>query len=453
MTSIRRTRRWRGIVAVALSAAGIGLLFQRPSVLLLSLVGVAYAAYPQVPSPPEVALDLERTLDEDEPGHGDAVTVTVTLHNEGRGTLADLRVIDGVPPMLVVSEGSPRHAATLRPGGKTSFSYTVTAKHGTHGFEPATVVARDVAGATEVETTVATETTIDCVGEVPELPLRRQTHSFVGEIVTDEGGTGVEFHRTREYEPGDSLAQIHWARYAKTRELATIEFREERGAAVVLCVDAREPAYRRATPEDPHGVAYARAAGEQLLTALADTTDTVGIAALSEREHCWLAPGAGREHLDRARHLLSSHPALSTYPPDPAGGWGGGGGWGGWGGGDPADATDATDGGDGSDESRWDERLTALRRELGAETQVVLLSPLADEFAVEAALTLEASGHAVTVISPDVAAEGTVGERLARTERANRIHTLRESGVRVVDWPPANPLGSVLMRARDRWSG
>lgn len=421
MTSVRRTRRWRGIVAVALSAAALGVLFKRPFVLLVSVVGIAFAAYPQLPSPPNVSLELERSLDDDAPAHGDDVEVTVRVRNDGRGTLADLRIIDGVPPMLAVSAGTPRHAATLRPGDVTSFSYTVTAKHGTHSFEPATVIARDMAGATEVETTVAAETTIECVADVPEIPLRRQTRQFVGDIVTDEGGSGVEFHRTREYQPGDALARIDWRRYARTGELSTVEFRQERAAAVVLCLDAREPAYRAGGTNDPHGVAYSRAAAEQLLGALSDTTDTVGIASLTDREPCWLGTGAGQNHLDRARQMLSTHPALSTYPPDETG------------------------------PDQWNEQLTALRQRLSAEAQVVLLSPLADEFAVEAALTLEASGYAVTAVSPDITNDATVGERLARTERRNRIHSLRESGVRVVDWNPDDPLGSVLVRAQDRW--
>lgn len=422
MTSVRRTRRWRGIVAVALAAAALGLVFKRPFVLLLSVVGVAFAAYPQVPSPPQVTLGLERVLDDEDPDHGDEVEVTVRLHNEGTRTLTDLRVVDGVPPMLAVSDGTPRHATALPPGADTSFSYTVTAEHGSHSFEPATVIARDLAGATEVETTVPSETTIECVEDVPEIPLRRQTSAFVGQLVTDEGGSGVEFHRTREYHPGDALARIDWRRYAKTGELGTVEFREERGATVVLCVDSREPAYRTPREGDPHGVAYARAAAEQLLVALADTPYSVGIATLGDREQCWLDPGSGSAHVDRARRLLGTHPALSSYPPDRTG------------------------------PDHWDEQLTALRRRLAPDTQVYLLSPLSDEFAADAAITVEASGHAVTVLSPDVTNGETVGGRLARTERHNRIHSLRESGVRAVDWTPTDSLGSVLVRAQEGWS-
>lgn len=422
MTSVSRTRRWRGIVVVALAAVALGVLSKRPAVLLTAIVGIAYATYPQLTTPPDVNLELERTLDEDAPGPGDDVEVTVRMRNVGQRTLADIRLIDGVPSMLAVSSGTPRHATTLQPGDDAVFSYTVAATHGTHHFEPATVIARDVAGTHEVETTVAAETTVECLPEVPEVPLRRQTHQFVGAIPTDEGGTGVEFHRTREYHPGDSLSRIDWQQYARTGELSTVEYREERGAAVVLCVDAREPNYRAPTTDDPHGVALARAGAEQLLDALADTSDTVGLAALSDREACWFGTGAGREHIERARELLTTHPSLSTTPPGEA------------------------------DAGAWAGQLDTLRGRLSGDSQVVLLSPLADDFAVEVALTLEAEGHAVTVVSPDITNGTTIGERLARTERDNRVHSVRESGVRFVNWSPDEPLGSVLMTAEERWS-
>lgn len=416
MTSVRRTRRWRGIAAVALAAAAVGIVGGRPSVLLLSVVGVAFAAYPELGTAPRVALDLERSLDEESPAHGDEVTVTVRLRNVGETTLRDLRIIDGVPPMLEVTGGTPRHAASLRPGKATSFTYTVRAAQGLHRFEPATVLARDLPGTTEVETEVDAETTIECIAEVEDVPLRKQTHHFVGEITTDEGGSGVEFHQTRDYNPGDALGRIDWRRFAKTGDLSSVEYREERGAAVVLCLDARAPAYRTTGPDEPHGVAYALTATRQLLEELATSNHTVGLTSLADREACWLATGTGADHLNRARERFRRHPSFSLFPPGEA------------------------------DPDRWAEQLTTLRTRLKNETQVVLLSPLTDRYVVEAALTLEAAGHAVSVISPDVSTDATIGGELSRAKRTNHIYSLRSSGVRVVDWPPEEPLGAVLMR-------
>lgn len=421
MTTIRRTRRWRGVIAVALFAAAAGLLFKRPAVLLLSVVGVAYAAYPRLLGEPSVSLALDRDLETDGPADGEDVSVSVTVRNTGSSTLPDLRIVDGVPPMLSVSDGTPRHAATLRPGRSTTFSYDVTATQGTHRFEPATVVARDVSGGTEVETEVAAETTIECVTEVPEVPLRQQTREQVGRIVTDEGGSGVEFHRTREYQRGDDMSRIDWRRFARTGELTTTEFSQEKAASVVLCLDVRESAYRAPAEGEPHAVAHELAAAEQLLAALGETTDAVGLAAFGG-DHCWLAPGTGRDHLARAHRLLSTHSALSPYPPD-----------------EPTDR-------DGEVETR------DLRRRLDHDVQVVVLSPLLDDEAVSAALELQASSHETTVISPNVTGDATIGGRLAAVERTNRVAALRKADIRVVDWDPAEPLGTTLVHTQERWS-
>ncbi|WP_255194893.1 DUF58 domain-containing protein [Halorarius litoreus] len=421
MTTVRRTRRWRGVVAVALFAGAAGVLFKRPLPLLLAVVGVGYAAYPQVPSPPTVSLDIDRRLDPDDPADGEPVTVEVTVTNTGQSVLPDLRIVDGVPPMLSVSDGTPRHATALRPGRRATFSYEVTATQGTHRFEPATVVARDVSGATEVETEVAADTTIECTAEVPEVPLRQQTQQHVGRIVTNDGGSGVEFHRTREYQRGDDMSRIDWRRFARTGELTTTEFREERAASVVLCLDVRASAYRSPEEGEPHAVAHELAAAEQLLAELAETTDSVGLATLGGRESCWLPPGAGRDHLLRAQQLLATHPALSPYPPE-------------------------------SSDEAIDDQVLDLRRRLGTDTQVVLFSPLLDAGAVSAALALEAAGHATTIISPDVTDGDSPGAQLARVERRNRLDTVREAGVRVVDWSPDVALGTSLVHAQERWS-
>ncbi|MFC7026800.1 hypothetical protein ACFQH8_03305 [Halomicroarcula sp. GCM10025710] len=171
MTTVRATGRWRGIVAVALLAVAAGVLLDRPAVLLLGIVGAGFAAYPRLSGPPTVEVELERRLDDRHPKRGDPVTVTAHLTNVGERTLTDVRIVDGVPPMLTVASGSPRHAAVLRPGQSTTFTYALDADHGHHTFDPATVIARDITGAHEIETTVSAE------GE-PTAPRRsRRSHS------------------------------------------------------------------------------------------------------------------------------------------------------------------------------------------------------------------------------------------------------------------------------------
>ncbi|MFC7018527.1 MULTISPECIES: DUF58 domain-containing protein [Haloarcula] len=414
MTTVRTTGRWRGIVAVALLAVAVGILLDRPAVLLLGIVGAGFAAYPRLSGPPTVELELERRLDNRHPRRGEHVTVTAHLTNVGERTLADVRLVDGVPPMLTVASGNPRHAAVLRPGQTTTFTYALDADHGHHTFDPATVIVRDVTGAHEVELTVSAEGELHCTETVPEVPLRRQTDNFAGQLTTDGGGNGTEFHTVREYNRGDSLRRIDSKRWAKTGELTTIEFREERRSSVLLLVDAREPAYRSASDTDPNAVAHSIAATEQLLGALEGAQNQVGLAAFG-REFCWERPGSGTEHVTRVRRLLTSHPTLSSTPSKP------------------------------DEDGDLEDQRRQLYARLDASTQVVVLSPLTDEWILQTIRRLEAGGNATTVISPDVTAGETLGQRLARVERANRLHALRQTDVPVVDWDPQAALGTVLL--------
>jgi uncharacterized protein (DUF58 family) len=463
MATYRTTNRWRGVVAVALFAGAIGVFGKRPDVLLCAVVGVVFAVYPRVTGPPTVDLELERAVSDSAPGHDEAAEVAVTVRNVGDSTLPDLRIVDGVPPMLPVTGGSARHAAILRPGESTTFSYELTARHGTHTFEDATVVARDVSGMHEVETEVSAETEIECHAAVPEVPLRAQSEYRSGRLVTGESGSGIEFHQTREYQSGDPLSRIDWNRYARTGDLTTVEFHEERAASVVCCIDARPPAYR-GRGDEPHAVSYSVAAAEEILSALLDARDRVGVAAFG-RDLLWLAPGRGPDHAARSRQVLATHPTLSMQPPEAArtaspqlmadGGA-------------TSSAaqtttwvrtttgiqpgTDARTGTGAQTEAQTEtEAQTAeLQKRLGADTQLILLTPLLDDAIVEAALSLEAGGNAVTVVSPDVTTDETLGGRLARIQRDNRVTSLQGSGVPVVDWDTDDSLGTVLLHAVGR---
>jgi len=419
------TGRWKGVSVVALVTSGVGVVLSEPGLVLAAAVGVGYLAYVRVAAArgrrPVPALSVERSY-ETTPDPGDRVAVETTVTNEGEGWLADLRLVDGVPGPLPVVEGSPRTATTLAPGASTTVEYTVRAKRGEHAFEPALAVLRDAAGETERTVEVAGGDTLvatPSTDPVPEVPLRPQTTRYAGRVETDEGGEGVEFYATREYRRGDPVSRVDWNRHARTGELSTVQFRQERSATVVLVVDLRPAAYRRGTESGLHAADRGVEAASRVFTSLLETGDRVGIGALAPEE-VWLAPGSGNDHWARARELFATHPALSST---------------------------ATEG-------RVSVRIAVrrLRRRLPADAQVVFCSPLADDGAVRAVRRLEAHGHAVTVVSPDPTAEDTAGQRLAGAERAARVTGLRGQGVRVVDWAPGERLSTALDRASRRWS-
>ena len=181
------TNRWRGVVAISFAAGMAAVAADRPELLLVAVLGVVFATYPRVTGTPEPNVSVERRLSDATPRPGDEVTVTLTVTNDG-GFLPDVRVVDGVPAMLSVTGGTPRKGVVLWPGRSVSFSYRVEAKHGKHPFEPATVVARDVSGAREVEPTVAADTEIDCTATAASGPLRDQTLEQIGQQYLPCGG-------------------------------------------------------------------------------------------------------------------------------------------------------------------------------------------------------------------------------------------------------------------------
>jgi len=403
------THRWRGVLAVTLVAGALGLAADRAALLVVASVGVVYAAFPRLTPAPPAAVDVDRWVSDPTPAAGDEVSVTVAVTNSGSRFLPDVRVVDGVPAALTVVADSPRHGTALRAGETVTFSYTVTATTGRHRFEPTRIVLRDLSGATERTFTVDTETELDCSTDAETAPLRSQTIDAVGRIPASVGGTGIEFHSTRDYQRSDAMRRVDWKRYAKTGDLTTVEFREERAATVVVLVDARRDAYR-AADGDPHAVAYSIAAAEHLFVAALTGRNRVGLAGLG-REPCWFAPGSGRDHRVRGREFLATHPTFGSQPP--------------------------------ATEPPLDEQMTTLRKRYPNDAQVLVVSPLCDDVD-DAVRELEARGHAVSVVSVDVTRDGTPGQRLAAVERTNRIRRLRRAGIPVTDWDPSEPLAASL---------
>ena len=435
-TTVRATGRWRGGVAVVLLAAATGLLAKRPSLLLVAAVGVALTAYPRLTATPTPTVSLSREI---ESAADDRVAVTTTITNTGGETLFDCRVIDGVPPMLSVVEGSPRCATTLPPGGTATLSYELAVRSGGHRFQPTTVLCRDAGGSVEVETTVEEPTEITAAAELPTLPIGSGRGHHVGRLPTEQAGEGIEFHSVDRYEPGDPIARIDWRRFARTGELTTVAFRTAVTANVLICVDTGDAAYRAASETEPHAVAHAVDAAERIADALFAENHRVGIAAVGGGETV-LPPAGGREHAARLRHQLRTDPAFSLSPPPDA---------------RPssraATTVDAVVNSaaesSASERSAVDDRFAAIEARCEPTTQLVVITPACDDTAVRLAHRF---GSRVTVISPDVTTDRTAGGLLARAERADRLSGLRNAGVPVVDWDPTTPLGATLATAERR---
>ena len=419
---VRETGRWAGVGALSLVAGAVGMVFTQPAVLLLSIVGVTYSAFARNARPPQPSLDIERELSQTTASPDEPVEVSVRVENTGAELLSDLRLVDGVPAGLAVIEGSPRLGTALRPGATASFSYTVEVRRGRHEFGPMQVITRDPSGAQEREDAFETDGSIECIPQLTSagsMPLYGAATRYTGQVMTRTGGEGLEFYATREYRPGDPPSRIDWNRHARSRELATLLFREERAATVVLLVDTRAQAFRAPGPAADHAVSRSVDAAGELFDTLLEGGDRVGIASFGPRA-AWLAPGAGTNHRERARRLLALDDAFAYAPP--------------------------------TEEFLPSAHLMHVRKRAPVDAQFVLLSPLTDDYIGTIARRLQAHGHPITVVSPDVTTGGNVSRRLVRVERQTRLNALREAGIRVIDWGGDELLAVAMNRASVGWS-
>ncbi len=458
--------RWRGAVLLTFATAVGGLALGHPLLFVAGAVPLAYVAYDYLSVPPEPALAFERHVDAETAVPGDEVQVRLEIASESEGVAADVRVVDGVPGPLPVVDGSPRAAVAVPPNGTATLEYTVRARRGVHEFDDVRYQLRSVQGG-HVVTETASPTgagRLRCLQHLPSFPLPERTRQYVGRSASDEGGEGVEFYGSREYQPGDPANRIDWNRLAGTGELTTLVHREERSRSVVFVLDARPAAAVGSGEGTFTAVELGTYAVERGVRALQEDNHSVGLAVLGDdgAERSFVPPGGGTATRERIRHVLSrvgpfvadaleapdeesyaddsvesdadeesdtdDETAADDTPTSEATS----------GDGREAEPAEVTDGGEGPVE-----RLVA---DVDTRAQVVVVSPVLDAEPVRLVERLAKRGYAATVLSPDVTGEATWGSRTAALDRRARLLELQSLDAPVVDWDPEEALGMALVR-------
>lgn len=422
MTERVSVPRWDVGIAVALVAGSAGLLASNATMFTAAVVGIGYAVYGYATKPPEAELAVERTVEPTSPLPGATVDVSVSVMNVGETIAPEVRIVDTVPRDLEVIDGTPRHCTSLEPGEEVTVEYALRARRGEHDFGPISVVSRNVSGTGEQLQEAADGETITARATVDPMALEDQTTDFAGRVATDAGGDGLEFYETRQYHPTDPMKRVDWKRFARTNELTTIEFREERAATVVVVVDVREKCDVARDELGATGVELSTYAGGRILAALLDDNNLVGLAEFGGTRG-YLPPATGRDQVARAERLLAAGPDAVAEARRVTLGVGRGG------------------------------PLSQLRERMPDDAQVVFVTPVPDDVAVRATNWLEAAGHEVTVVSPDLTDPDRTGGLVAHVDRQERLREVREGRSRVVEWTPTEPLHAAVARAERRWSG
>lgn len=418
-----RTRWWEPLTLASVVAAGLGLLLGAEVLLAAALVPLALLVYGRlvVATPDDVR--ITRALEPTDPRPGEHVDVTVTVHNEGDRPLNDVRVVDDLPETLGVVDGHPSQGLVVPPGGERSFTYTVVARRGQHPFGEPAVVSYSFSASQATVVEPAVETTLECSLPVEEVPLSGQAAPDVGRIQTDSGGSGIEFHSTREYRSTDSMTRVDWRRFARSGELTTIDYREDRSATVVVLVDTRDQEAYQAAAGEPTARELNTYAGERAFEAILEQGNRADVSLFDGRPTA-LAPGAGTGQVERGRSTFAE-----------------------------TNQTRVADGGVAADDDEPGSELLDSSSEveqllgwLPTNAQVVLVSSLSDDRMLRVGRTLSAHRHDVHVLCPAVVGEATTGQRLERRARDLRIDRLRAAGFTVVEWEPRTPLTTTLDR-------
>ena len=448
-------RRWSVGIGTALALVGSGLLLTQTALVVGAVVPLVYLLHGVVSTVPSaVGLSANREFETKGVTPGSELTVTLTVENTGSDVLPDLRLVDGVPEELTVTSGSPRIGVALSPGECATTTYTVVLQRGRFAFEDPVVRLRSLAGTDQRTVSVPTdgEGTLTCADAVSQPSLVDAAVGQSGTVAAEGGGAGLEFYATRQYNPGDPMNRIDWHHVAKTGEFVTIQYRRERAVKTVVVVDCRPCTRVSYEAGYPTGAAMAAYAGERLfeslesagvLTNLTAVGLDEGMAHLTDADGLpWLHPGADRERspstLFRGIYEIArQHPGRvdeqqPTRQQDPGqtdqtASW---------------TATPRADGGENRTRSELTEKLLAR---LPAETQVILCSPLHDDWPV--ALARELTERECVVISPDLTARSKYRQRIREINRQRRLERLRHHGAETANWPIDQSIEQTLERA------
>lgn len=420
-----RTGNWKFLTPMALILVLFGAFTGSSVYYFAAMIPVVFLLYTSVSRIPEDPVSVKREVTPSDPMPGDRVDVKLEVENTSDRPLTDVRVIDGVPDRLGVREGSPRKCTSLRSGESKSIEYSLTAKRGKDPFKPVSIKITSLNQKLESVDFIPADgdTEVTCRVGLEDAPLRQETIEKVGDITTDQGGSGIEFHSLRDYRSTDPLRKVEWRHFAKTRELATKEFREQKSAQVILVVDARTVTDVRGNEISPSGRELSFYAAKTVFDFLKNSSHSVGMTGLGmEYDEIaevttasgvpWIAPSA-RGLEKKSREFFS---ALEKEPLE------------------------------GEEGEFYAEEIYGM---IPPGSQVIIFSPVLDDTLEPLAKTIRMHEHPVTVVTPDIAGEGTTGKDVESLERKFRIAKLKKYS-EVINWRGTEPLSITISKAVKR---
>ncbi len=133
--------------------------------------------------------------------------------------------------------------------------------------------------------------------------------SQLGIKLQQRRGQGMEFHRLRKYQRGDTIRQINWKATSKKHELISKEYQDEQDQQIFFLLDCG----RRMRSKDSELTHFDHALNSMLLLSYValHQGDAVGLMSFSGKENIWINPQKGSSRINTILNSVYSLQACS----------------------------------------------------------------------------------------------------------------------------------------------
>lgn len=404
-------------VGISIALMLMGLFLRHRDLLALAIPFLLYTACLLYAgsAQPRPNLKLHRTLDADRIEENGRINVTLTVTNRGASTSL-VGVTEQLPAALTVVEGEASCLRVVKGNERIHLRYALLAPRGEYTLPGVRVTSWHRPPLVSSATRLTHSTTFRVFPrreELKAIEIRpRRTRVYAGSVKANLGGEGLDFFGCREYSSGDSMRRVNWRAYAHSGSLVVNEYEQERIADVSIVLDARERVHSDLTSKEGT-FDYAVRAAASMACHFLKLGNRVGLLAYGNYLD-WTYPGYGKSQQERILDAL----ARST----------------------PADKV------------AFEDLRYIPTRLFPSRSQLVVISPLADENDVEILGLLRARGYAIILIAPNpipfqlsVARSDEkrdLAGRILNLDRTALLTALRDIEVDIVDWDITQPLAA-----------
>ncbi len=399
---------------VAIGLIALGLLMRVGQLLALSLPFVLYVAtiLIQQSSSHKPSLEISRNLTGNRIEEGGEIEVVLTVVNRG-APIPSLGLVESIPQGVEVTDGETRCLRSMGTKERITLTYTLRPPRGVHLLSGVDVKVWKRLALTPKKFFFAHEDHFIALPHteiVADIEIRpRRTRAYAGMVRANRGGSGLDFFGCRAYTSGDDIRRINWRTYAKRGELVIDEYEQERIADVSVILDGRENMNAHGGEEDTF--TYSVRAAASMASHFLDQGNSVGLLIYGDYIN-WTYPGYGKTQREK---ILE---ALAQAKP-------------------------------GAKEIFNDLHYVPTRL-FPAQSQLIMVSPLAGADDVEVLGVLRARGYRIILIVPDLLQvqleqlpdneDRDLARKIVQLRRNFFLSTLTRIGVEVLVWDVAEPL-------------